>query len=184
MDLGGILEREYVSPKEAAEILGCSRSAIYENIRHGGLPSSRLYNLHRIKLEDLRDWVALHRSPSEDESIIGERVYFFERVIGLSFRGGMGEIREYLQKLDAREANILANRYGLIDGERKTLSHLSEEHQISRERVRQIHRKAEAEFFALVVKDREKRFHRPTKFRGYMFSKPIEPAPINEVVMV
>ncbi len=51
-------------------------------------------------------------------------------------------IEQVLAKLTFREADILRKRYGLNDGECKTLETIGREYDLTRERVRQIQNKS------------------------------------------
>jgi RNA polymerase primary sigma factor len=46
------------------------------------------------------------------------------------------------QHLTAREANVLKQRFGLVDGERRSLQEIGDQFEVSRERIRQIERGA------------------------------------------
>jgi RNA polymerase primary sigma factor len=54
-----------------------------------------------------------------------------------------GQLQEAIEALPERTRYVLVRRYGLDDGKPATLAELSEELEISRERVRQIQREAE-----------------------------------------
>jgi RNA polymerase primary sigma factor len=58
-------------------------------------------------------------------------------------------IQRFLDQIDEREAKILRLRYGLNDGEPKTLKEIGEEIGLTRERVRQIEHEALAKLNAL-----------------------------------
>jgi RNA polymerase primary sigma factor len=66
--------------------------------------------------------------------------------------------RESLEKLleiiDKREAEIIKLRYGLIDGEPKTLEEIGEKLHISRERVRQIEKETIRKLHYLLTKEK------------------------------
>ncbi len=51
-------------------------------------------------------------------------------------------LEEFLDILNPREAGVLAIRWGLVDGEWKTLDEVGRHFNVSRERIRQIERKA------------------------------------------
>ncbi|MSP14072.1 MAG: sigma-70 family RNA polymerase sigma factor [Chloroflexi bacterium] len=53
-----------------------------------------------------------------------------------------GEIRDMLEQLPDRERRIIVLRYGLVDGEPRSLKDIAKEFNLSRERVRQIEREA------------------------------------------
>ncbi|NJM68052.1 MAG: sigma-70 family RNA polymerase sigma factor [Acaryochloris sp. RU_4_1] len=52
------------------------------------------------------------------------------------------EVSKYLSLLDERECFIVSQRYGLEDGEPKTMQAIAQQVGVSRERIRQIHDKA------------------------------------------
>lgn len=54
----------------------------------------------------------------------------------------LGLISEYLNKLPAREKEILGSRYGLVDGKTRTLEEIGKKLNLTRERVRQIEKDA------------------------------------------
>ncbi len=51
-------------------------------------------------------------------------------------------LQEMLQRLNPREAAVLAMRWGLADGQPKTLDEVGRRYDVTRERIRQIERKA------------------------------------------
>lgn len=52
------MERLLVRPTEAAELLGVSRSKIYELLASGELPSVKIGKSIRVPVEELRQWVS------------------------------------------------------------------------------------------------------------------------------
>ncbi|MGR3280373.1 sigma-70 family RNA polymerase sigma factor, partial [Acaryochloris marina NIES-2412] len=52
------------------------------------------------------------------------------------------EILRYLSLLDERQRYVIVQRYGLEDGEPKTMQDIGQQLGVSRERIRQIHNKA------------------------------------------
>jgi RNA polymerase primary sigma factor len=53
-----------------------------------------------------------------------------------------GRLGEVLKGLNTREQQILELRYGLIDGEPRTLEEIGQHYDVTRERIRQIEAKA------------------------------------------
>jgi RNA polymerase primary sigma factor len=62
-----------------------------------------------------------------------------EVVVGVSFKE---ELNSVLAELSVREARILRDRYGLAGGDRITLLEASKKYGLSKERIRQIEKKA------------------------------------------
>jgi len=54
MDAEKLKERLLVKPREAATLLGVSRSSIYELVRDGTIPSVRVAGMIRISVEELK----------------------------------------------------------------------------------------------------------------------------------
>jgi excisionase family DNA binding protein len=63
------LERLLLRPTEAGEVLGISRSKIYELLASGEIPSVRVGNprTRRIPLAALRQWIEKKRQAGEGE---------------------------------------------------------------------------------------------------------------------
>lgn len=56
------MERLLIRPKEASEMLGCSRSHLYTLLATGTLPRVRLGKSIRIPLTALRRWIDEQRT--------------------------------------------------------------------------------------------------------------------------
>jgi excisionase family DNA binding protein len=52
------MERLLLRPVEAAEVIGVSRSKLYELLASGDLPSARIGASVRVPVEALRAWIA------------------------------------------------------------------------------------------------------------------------------
>lgn len=63
-------------------------------------------------------------------------------------------VEKLLEVIDKREAEIIKLRYGLIDGEPKTLEEIGGKFQISRERVRQIEKETIRKLHYLLTKEK------------------------------
>lgn len=84
-------------------------------------------------------------------------------------------LRQLLESIDEREAQVLRMRFGLDGGEPYTLRQISDELNISRERVRQIVDES------LTKLNAQMNDHRPTRFlrsEGSVFSDVAKPAPV------
>lgn len=53
-----------------------------------------------------------------------------------------GEIRQHVDKLDAKHAEVIRERFGLTDGKPKTLKAIADKRGVSRERIRQMEARA------------------------------------------
>jgi len=60
------MERLLLRPSEAAQVIGVSRSKVYELLSEGVLPAIRLGRVVRVPLEALRRWVAERTTSSTD----------------------------------------------------------------------------------------------------------------------
>ena len=63
-------------------------------------------------------------------------------LIDISFTVSSEQLAEVLKTLTPREARVLSLRYGLEDGNPKTLEEVGKEFNVTRERIRQIEAKA------------------------------------------
>ncbi len=63
-------------------------------------------------------------------------------------------VERLLDVIDKREAEIIKMRYGLIDGEQKTLEEIGEKLHISRERVRQIEKETIRKLHYILTKEK------------------------------
>jgi len=63
----------------------------------------------------------------------------YERLVG---EASLGALRSLIEKLSPREADILRARFSLEGGPQKTLDEVGQQFQVTRERVRQIQKKA------------------------------------------
>jgi excisionase family DNA binding protein len=52
------MERLFLKPREAAEVLGVGRTLLYELLKSGQIPSCRIGKTIRIPVEALRAWAA------------------------------------------------------------------------------------------------------------------------------
>ena len=101
----------------------------------------------RLTTEAMLDATSLNQSLSkESDSALGDFVEDEEASdIAAEVMGEMEteHFKEAIERLPQRERYVLVRRYGLDDGDPAILAELSEELQISRERVRQLQREAE-----------------------------------------
>lgn len=77
---------------------------------------------------ELGDYIVDLSPTPEELAFEKERVDFLLKVIK--------------RRLDAREEAVITDRYGLIDGEPKTLEEVGRKYNVSRERIRQVEEKA------------------------------------------
>lgn len=79
---------------------------------------------------------------------IGERSYNeinykeLKKYVMEQFKRNSNIVKAYLGTLDVREKKIIEMRLGIIDGKRKTLDEIGQEFGVTRERIRQIEKKA------------------------------------------
>ena len=113
-------------------------------------PKNRHVGLSARKVEEV---LAMSREPlsletpvgEEDDSQLGEFLVDHGAVVPLeaaSFGMLQGEIRSILRTLSSRERRIVELRFGLTDGQPRTLEEIGREFCITRERIRQIEAKA------------------------------------------
>ncbi len=63
------MKKILLRPAEAADVLGVSRTKIYELISRGVVPSMRLDGLIRVPLDRLNDWVDAQMQAQRAESV-------------------------------------------------------------------------------------------------------------------
>jgi RNA polymerase primary sigma factor len=92
-----------------------------------------------------REPISLHTPLSEEEdSEFGDLIEYSEAVVtadGVSFTVLQEQLRSVLESLSEREAGVVAMRFGLNDGQPKTLDEIGKVHGVTRERIRQIESK-------------------------------------------
>ena len=92
-----------------------------------------------------REPISLHTPPSEEEdSEFGDLIEDSEAVVtadAVSFTLLQEQLRSVLESLSEREAGVVAMRFGLNDGQPKTLDEIGKVHGVTRERIRQIESK-------------------------------------------
>lgn len=106
-----------------------------------GMDEERLDNLMLIKKTD----ISLSSSIEEDETLSIESLIpdQEEDVVEKIFRKRLREkVKEIIESLGEREAKIIKLRYGLEDGRPRTLEEIGREVGLSKERVRQIEKRA------------------------------------------
>ncbi len=139
--LGGIINKLYRDAQELHQQLG-REPTIEELAEDVDLPFERV----RWLLLTSRDPISLER-PVGDESG-AELGAFIEdtellQPIDIAINNGLTEdINEALSQLTPREARILKLRYGLMDGDSRTLKEVGEMFGLSRERIRQLEKEA------------------------------------------
>jgi RNA polymerase primary sigma factor len=80
----------------------------------------------------------------EGDSEFGDLIEDSEAVVSpnvISFTLLQEQLREVLNYLSEREAGVVAMRFGLNDGQPKTLDEIGKVHGVTRERIRQIESK-------------------------------------------
>jgi len=92
-----------------------------------------------------REPISLHTPLSEEEdSEFGDLIEDSEAVVtadGVSFTVLQEQLRSVLESLSEREAGVVAMRFGLNDGQPKTLDEIGKVNGVTRERIRQIESK-------------------------------------------
>lgn len=82
---------------------------------------------------------------SEGESTLGDLLDFSDPDLSpeheLDVELMKAEIRSVLELLDDRESGVISLRYGMVDGEPKTLEEIGVVYKVTRERIRQIEKK-------------------------------------------
>jgi RNA polymerase primary sigma factor len=101
------------------------------------------------RVRDLLGWanapVSLHTPAGDGEYVLGDLLpdHGAQQALGGVFDGLMRrDVTAALASLDPREREILTLRFGLVDGQARTLEDLAAQMGISRERVRQIESRA------------------------------------------
>ena len=139
--LGGMINKLYRVAQELHQKLG-RKPTIEELAEDMDLPFEKVRRL----LLTSRDPISLER-PVGDESG-AELGAFIEdtellQPIDIAINNGLTEdINEALSQLTPREARILKLRYGLMDGDSRTLKEVGEMFGLSRERIRQLEKEA------------------------------------------
>jgi len=92
-----------------------------------------------------REPITLHNPMSDEgDSEFGDLIEDSEAVVSpdaISFTLLQEQLRSVLDFLSEREAGVIAMRFGLNDGQPKTLDEISRVHGVTRERIRQIESK-------------------------------------------
>lgn len=60
--------RLLIRPAEAAQLMGLSRSKIYELISEGAIPVVRIHKSVRIPMDALRHWIETHTSGADQHT--------------------------------------------------------------------------------------------------------------------
>lgn len=142
-------KRQFLSARECAEIMGLSTSYIYDAINHGHL---RAYREHsgtttpwRIKKKDFKQWLEQTSSLNFLQNHRQGGIYkLYAAVHGEPILNPEWWAKQ-VEALPERTRYILKRRYGLDGDKPAMLSELSEELCLSRARIRQKQREAEAE---------------------------------------
>jgi len=127
--------------RELAQTLGREPLAA-EVGRHIGLSGRKVEEVLSMSREPLSLETPMGE---EDDSLLGEFLVDHGAVVPLeaaSFGMLQGEIRSILRTLSVRERRIVELRFGLTDGQPRTLEEIGREFCITRERIRQIEAKA------------------------------------------
>ena len=118
---------------------------VEETAEAAGIPASRVEELHQAA----RDAASLDLPVGEDgDTSIGSLIEDTDATTAMELveqRAFSAELRRLLRHLPERESNILALRYGLLDGNQHTLQEVADQLGITRERVRQLEKKALAQ---------------------------------------
>jgi RNA polymerase primary sigma factor len=92
-----------------------------------------------------REPISLHTPMGEDgESEFGDLIEDSEAIVpaeAVSFRLLQEQLRAVLDTLSEREAGVVSMRFGLTDGQPKTLDQIGKVYRVTRERIRQIESK-------------------------------------------
>ena len=116
------------SPSELAEALGINERQVVELIRHGTETVSLDARVGPDGESELGDMVTDNTTPSPFDVVT-------QAMLG-------GEVEKLLSVLDEREREIIRLRYGLDQGEPRTLEDVGNTLHLTRERIRQIERSA------------------------------------------
>ncbi len=115
------------TPEELAKELDMTPEKVVEILKYGGEP------------------ITLHNPMSDEgDSEFGDLIEDSEAVVSpdaISFTLLQEQLRSVLDFLSEREAGVIAMRFGLNDGQPKTLDEISRVHGVTRERIRQIESK-------------------------------------------
>jgi hypothetical protein len=151
------VKNNWLGTKEAAERLNIRRHDVYEGIKYGDLrafqaqPAGKYY----IDPEDLEDWY--WRSYRYESDRLYSKEKHNRRLSQmaarcLSIRLWEEQVWEdALSELPERLRYVMIMRRGLFGEDPHLLSELSDEMQISRERVRQLEREAERRLKKIVL---------------------------------
>lgn len=121
----------------------------YEVAERLGVPEEKVRELDRAKVvgapTSLDADVAASRKKSAPGTrklgdLVESRKNLQDEVEESITRAHIHEVLD--QHLTAREANVLKQRFGLVDGERRSLQEIGDQFEVSRERIRQIERGA------------------------------------------
>lgn len=116
------------SPSELAEALGINERQVVELIRHGTETVSLDARVGPDGESELGEMVTDNTTPSPFDVVT-------QAMLG-------GEVEKLLAVLDEREREIIRLRYGLDQGEPRTLEDVGNTLHLTRERIRQIERSA------------------------------------------
>lgn len=147
----GVSRKQFLSVKEIAEILGCGVGKINTSIKYGDLPASRDTPdgapssgvPWRIKKKDFKEWLERRSNLAYEHA---SKTHGLHRLIAAITAKPLHREEEWRVAVDAlwpRARHVLTRRFGLDGNHPASLLELSEELDISRERVRQIQRSAE-----------------------------------------
>ena len=132
------------TPDEIAAEMGESPAKIHQMMRWANQPLSLEQPVGEERDAELGDFI-------EDDIVLQP-----EEMTGVYL---LNETLDFLlNSLTAREARILRLRYGLEDGQTRTLKQVGEKLDLSRERIRQIERQALARLYVLAPKYRLQHF--------------------------
>lgn len=129
--LNEIAEEMDITAKKVESIEHATRSTVSLN-RAGFTGSDLIWALSNVLPDE--------RTPAPDEEV--EEMYERE------------SLEKFLEIIDKREATVIKLRYGLVDGEPKTLEEIGAFLHISRERVRQIEKETIQKLHYILTKEK------------------------------
>lgn len=154
------MERQMIKVDEAAEVLGICRMSAYKYVHDGTIPAVRFGRSIRVPVAAIEELTKKTVSGGLPFSAFKGRSRPVERwtpeqcthrlfciLLGDEARISSQQQRVALMgivntELTDREARVLGQRFGLSDGQRRTLSEVALEFNVTSERIRQIEAKA------------------------------------------
>lgn len=116
------------TPEEVADYLHQSPEDVRQLMRYGRLPTSLQKRVGEDSETELADLIADDSSEQLLETVSKQML--------------AEDVEALLEKLPEREAEVLRLRFGLRDGKPRTLKAIADRFQVSRERIRQIEKRA------------------------------------------